>query len=524
MDVRCAKVYLHEMPIVAETSDRGRHQGLHTFTVCLHDVGPPEQQVMFRSAPQLFEGHGNSANLFYMGKCDVPGSWVKRDDVRSVESLVAIIQFSNSMTHWFNFKRYLVTWLKKLGMPNETQDRIVRQSRVFTTRECEAMNLRYKSPVELDTEIKDKLERLREIAAKPKTREESQELLGLMGECVEWMEKNDLPDEICDLPPDELCDAVVEYSNSSRTTAPMLTDGLVTVDRHTVQLCDAQPDSSDGLALADRPSSSSSAPPADHDDPVDSCDELEKELVAYNNATQEDSGEFSRIARREHESAGLLLFKPDDSGELPVLTAHHPKQKKSADDVAEVVKERYQHKHGTDEPPNFKSAMLQIAGCYRELVDEGRLVQQDRLSRMILPALTEAYRKLFRRKAASISEELKKEIVKIVLNNKCKQCGKTFCPSDPMLYGCDARGNEVAASKKAYNTRDFCEQRCEDLYKIFRCKCGRPLQKGTLGWLNAKCSTCGPRKSLPMSFTEMNNLLSGVARNFDVKRFYPTFS
>jgi len=49
----------------------------------------------------------------------------------------------------------------------------------------------------------------------------------------------------------------------------------------------------------------------------------------------------------------------------------------SNDDAAEVLKERYHRKHGVDEPPNFKSAMLQIAECYRESGNEGRLVQQD---------------------------------------------------------------------------------------------------------------------------------------------------
>ena len=520
MDVRCAKVYLHELPIEADAPERQQSQGVRTMLIVFHGVGQQEQQVMFRSASQHFEGHGNRAILFYMGKCDIPGCWIQGIDVRSTESFVAVIQFSKAMPACTHFSRYLRNWLKKLHVSEATQDRIVRQSRVFTTRECEALNLRFETPVVgLDPEIRGTFERLREIA-KPETREESQELLRLMGECSEWMEKNDLPDEISDLPVDELCDAVVRYSASGRTTAPMLTDGLVTVDRHTVQLCDAS-DGSDGLAPVGR-SSSSSAPPTDHDDPVDSCDELEKELVAYNNVTQEDSGEFSCIARREHESVGFVLYDPGNAGKLPVLIAHRPKQKMSNDDVAEVVKERYHRNNGTEDPP-FKSAMLQIGECYRGLVNEGQLTQKDRVA-LILPALTETYRLLFRRKAPPVSDELKKEIAQIVvLNSKCKQCGETFCPSDPMLYGPGARGNEVPVVKKAYNTRDFCEQRCEDLYKVFRCKCDRPLQKGRMGWFDAKCSTCGPRKTLPMSFTEMSNILSGVHRHQHVKIFYPPF-
>ena len=77
--------------------------------------------------------------------------------------------------------------------------------------------------------------------------------------------------------------------------------------------------------------------------------------------------------------------------------------------------------------------------------------------------------------------------------------------------------------KKAYNARDFCQPRCEQLWRLFRRKCGRSLKKGTLGWLNAKCSMCGPRKSIPGGFRAMDYLLSGVASNHHVQRFYPTF-
>ena len=124
--------------------------------------------------------------------------------------------------------------------------------------------------------------------------------------------------------------------------------------------------------------------------------------------------------------------------------------------------------------------MLKIARCYRELVDEGQLAQKDRMSR-ILPLLTGAYKKLFDRKAASICGELKAEIARIVLNSKCKLCGGTFVPSDQSLYGSDADGQEVVVGKKSYNTRDFCESRCEVNWQLRRCTCGRPLTMGFLG-------------------------------------------
>ena len=67
MDVRCAKVYLHELPIEADAPERQQSQGVRTMLLVFHGVGQQEQQVMFRSASQHFEGHGNRAILFYMG-------------------------------------------------------------------------------------------------------------------------------------------------------------------------------------------------------------------------------------------------------------------------------------------------------------------------------------------------------------------------------------------------------------------------------------------------------------------------
>ena len=180
-------------------------------------------------------------------------------------------------------------------------------------------------------------------------------------------------------------------------------------------------------------------------------------------------------------------------------------------------------KFGETEPSSFKSAVLQIAGCLREAVSEGRLIQKDRLS-LILPLLTAAYKMLFGRKAPSISTELKDEISRIVLQSKCcKNCGESFVPSDQSLYDSDANGVEVVVGKKAYDSRSFCEARCEQRWQCFRCRCGRPLLKDALGlWLMPRCSTCGVGRPI-LSRLETDNLLSGLDRHHHVKQFYPRF-
>jgi hypothetical protein len=334
-----------------------------------------------------------------------------------------------------------------------------------------------------------------------------------MGECNDWMEENKLPDDFFDLPNEDLCDAVVQYAKSDCPTAPMLTDGLVTVNPHNIELCDAQScaipiDNSDGLALT-------SSGSADNDDAVDSCDELARDLAVPNDDAKQSSEEFTLRLRREQEPAGFLFY-PGGSGKVPILTAHVPKQKISTDEVAEALKEKYRQKHGSDEPANFQTAMLQVAGVYRELVDDGKLAQKDRLSR-IQPVLTETYKKLFRRKAASFSNDLKKDITRIVINTKCKHCGKTFCASDPLQYGSDADGNAVVVGKKTYNTRDFCEQRCEQRSLMFKCKCGKQLNlHKVFGLLKAKCPDCGPNTQCAGSLRDMDS----QSVRHEVKRFY----
>ena len=170
MDLRCSQAFLQEIPIQSEALDKGQSQcGLHTFLMCLHGVESQYLRAIFRSVHQHFEGNG--ANLFWMGEREIPSSWVHRDDVVRTTSPVAILQFSEPMTHMPNFTRFLRTWLKKLHIPDETRDKIVRQLRVFTTHECEAMMLQYKSPAELDEETQDMFERLRQHA-NPETQEE----------------------------------------------------------------------------------------------------------------------------------------------------------------------------------------------------------------------------------------------------------------------------------------------------------------------------------------------------------------
>jgi hypothetical protein len=110
MDVRCSQTFLQEMPIQAEKPERCQSQGLRAFLLCFLCIDQRELQVIFRSAGQHFEGHGNKANLFWMGKRDILGSWIQRDDVVHTASFVAVIQFSKTMIHLPNLIRHLRNW------------------------------------------------------------------------------------------------------------------------------------------------------------------------------------------------------------------------------------------------------------------------------------------------------------------------------------------------------------------------------------------------------------------------------
>ena len=526
MDVQCARTFLQEMRIRAEDPNTSVH-GLRAFLLPLYGMDERQMSAVFRSAAQHFEGTGNSVNLFWVGKRDIPGSWVDVCSVVCVNSFVIVLQFENRIQHRNNFSRFVNNWLKKQGTPEEVIDKIVRWARVFTTREGEAMGLKCESPLEIDAEIRGDFERLR-LLARPENEDESRELRSVLGRCTEWMEENDIPEEISDLPVDELFEAIIQHSTSGGASAFVPSDGLAVVDRNAVQLCDVAPEDEHLQRPTGPPTSygpGGSETPIltnEADDPAeDSCDELERELlVANQTAVPTNPGEQLRLQRRVHEPSGYLLFKT--SVELPVLIAHRPKQRMSTDDVAEVLVEQFRKKHGdAPEPGGFKDAMLKIAKCYREVVDEGRLAQRDRVA-LILPALTVAYKKLFNRKAPTISTELAGEISRVVLQSKCKNCGASFIPSDQSLYDSDANGVEVAVGKKSYNTRDFCEARCEQRWQCFRCRCGRPLQRGRLGWFDPKCSTCGTGRPI-LGFTEMDNLLRGLDRHQHVKQYYPRF-
>jgi hypothetical protein len=324
-----------------------------------------------------------------------------------------------------------------------------------------------------------------------------------------------------------------------------LTDALMVVDRNLVQICDAHPRSMPADKLIEVVASASTpvddlavggdtvqsdnhtagqptiyGPPASTDDPEDSCDELERELVAANQAVvPTNSAEQFRLQRRVHEPAGYMLYKT--SVGLPVLTVHRPMQKMSPDDLAEILVTRFRQKHGETEPGSFKNAMLQLTGCLQDATREGRVAQKDRLS-TILPPLTAAYKKLFNRKAASLNDEVKGEISRILLRSRCKNCDQSFVPSDTSLYGSDAAGVEVVVGQRSYNSREFCGERCEQRWHCFRCQCGRPLQKGRLGWLTPRCSMCGVGRPV-YGRVEMDNIFSGLDRHHHMRQFYPRF-
>ena len=522
VDIGCTKTFLQEMRIRTEASSVVVPV-FTTFLLCLHDMEERELSAVFRSAAQHFQSGGNPANLFWVGKRDVPGSWVDTGNVAHVNTFVAILQFEEAMLKT-NFTLKTRNWLKKLCLPDQAIDKVARLSRVFTIRECESMDIRFESPLEVDADVRGDFERLREIA-QPENEEESRELRQLLGKCTEWMEDNDLPDEFFEMPNDKLIEAITQYSDSGGASASMLTDGLVAIDRNTVQICDASPEDGStqrptGPPTKYGPGGLETPALADKPDDADSCDELEHELLAYQAVAPAMSAQqFHQLQRRTHEPAGHLLYK--NSVELPVLTVHRPKQRLTNDDVTEILVGQFHRKHGTTEPGGFTDTMLQLAECYREVVDEGRLAQKARVV-VILPLLAAAYKELFGRRAASVSTELKDKISRIVLGSKCKHCGTHFVPSDQSLYGSDADGNEVVVGKKAYNTQNFCEPRCEERWQCLRCRCGRPLQMGKYGWLDPKCSMCGVGRPV-VNRVQRENILLGADRFSHLHRFYPRF-
>ena len=92
--------------------------------------------------------------------------------------------------------------------------------------------------------------------------------------CNTWMEEHDIPDEVCNLPVEQLHDAVIQYSTSGGASTAAPSDGLAIVDRNVVEICDLHmgpigPPTTYGPAAGQ-----TIDPPAD-----DSCDELERELV-----------------------------------------------------------------------------------------------------------------------------------------------------------------------------------------------------------------------------------------------------
>ena len=120
MDVGCTQAFLQELPIVAENPDAAPHQGISTLLLCLHGIEEQKLYVIFRSAAQHFEGRGNLANLCWMGKREIPGSWVQICNFVRVSSFVAVIQFSNAMPDQSSLTRYLTVWMKNLHISDPT--------------------------------------------------------------------------------------------------------------------------------------------------------------------------------------------------------------------------------------------------------------------------------------------------------------------------------------------------------------------------------------------------------------------
>ena len=515
MDVQCAQMYLHEMHIAELDSTIAAIQAFNSFLVPLHVMDQKEVGVMFRSAAQLFESNRKVVvDCCFFGKHEIPGTYVNIGAAR-VTCVIAVIQLEKRIMK-ANFSRWLSTWLTKQGISEKTVDLVVSHSRVFTTRDAASLGLRCTKAIDIDPETRNNFERLRSLA-QPEDEQQSKDFRELLVTCNTWMEEHDIPDEVCNLPVEQLHDAVIQYSTSGGASTAASSDGLAIVDRNVVEICDVHmgptgPPTTYGPAAGQKIES-----PAD-----DSCDELERELVK--NQTREppsDPAEQVRLQRREHKTPGYALFRASTT---PTLSASSPKQRVTLDESADILVEQFHEKYGDTGAGagSFSTSMLQIAACYRAAVDDGRLGQKDRLS-TILPMITTSYKRLFERKAAAVSTELKDNLTRIVLRSKCKECGSGFVPSDQSIYGLDDNGVEVVVDKKGFDTRSFCGDRCEQRWQCFRCQCGRPLQPGRFGlWIKPKCSMCAVARPM-LSFRERDNILAGLDKNHHTKQCYRRF-
>ena len=57
---------------------------------------------------------------------------------------------------------------------------------------------------------------------------------------------------------------------------------------------------------------------------------------------------------------------------------------------------------------------------------------------------------------------------------------------------------------------------------MLKCKCGRPLTRGSLGWLNATCSRCKAGTKFVYNSIQMDNLFAGVPLNFHLNQYRPS--
>ena len=139
----------------------------------------------------------------------------------------------------------------------------------------------------------------------------------------------------------------------------------------------------------------------------------------------------------------------------------------------------------------------------------------------IVEILEVAYRFVFNRvvKFASLADELKRCIQSIVLKSACGGCGEPFATRDPREYASDKAGNAVVVGRATYDTTKYCQSRCEQRALMLKCRCGRPLTRGRLGWVDATCSRCKANTRFNYSVTQMDNLFAGVPLDFHLNKY-----